>query len=258
MCNKTKEFILCRKCPQRKLGKPSNIPNGYYYDTVNGIQILRECDCHITWRKARELDTKLEAANLVSDYTFDNYRGTQSLEDLNALKTVADNFEKFQYRKMIYLYGPNGTQKTSMAQALGKELIKKGFTAQYILMQELINNLMPDFDKSVDKEAKEDFIKKCSSVDLLIIDESWDTKKVTLYNSGYQIPFLDSFLRTRFELNKGSILFISNHLPNEITSQGFGESLQSFVTRNTQKSLLKFEDKYIENANQIDRLALFK
>ena len=254
MCS-TKDFILCRSCPQRTNGKPSNVPNGYYYDTVNNVSILRECKCHREWRESHELDIKLEAANLVSDYTFEDYRGSQSLQDLNALKTVAEDFERFQYKKMIYLYGNNGTQKTSMAQALGKELIKRGYTAQYLLMQELINNLMPDFN--AEGSVKEAFIKKCNSVDLLIIDEAWDKRKVTLYNSGYQIPFLDNFLRTRFELNKGSILFISNRRPDEIASQGFGESLQSFITRNTQNSFLIFADKYIENVNQLGRLALF-
>lgn len=258
MCTTVKkDFIVCRNCPQRTLGKPSNVPAGYYYDTINGTQVLRECSCHITWRKERELDYKLEKANLISDYHFSDYRGTESLEDLKALEFMSNNFEKFRYKKMIYVYGPNGTQKTSMIQALGKELIKKDYTAYYTLMQELINNLMPDFGKDTDP-AREAFLKRCREVDLLIVDESWDKSKVTLYNSGYQIPFLDSFLRQRFELNKGSILFVSNRQPSEIGSQGFGESLQNFVTRNTRGSLLIFKDRYIENANQIDRLSLFK
>lgn len=257
MCIVKKEFILCRNCPQRTNNKPSNVPNGYYYDTLNGVQILRECSCHITWRKERELEYKLEKSNLVSDYTFSDYKGNKSLEDLKALESIADHFEKFKYKKMIYVYGVNGTQKTSMVQALGKELIRKDYTAQYTLMQELINNLMPDFSKE-ESAAKDTFLKRCKEADLLIIDEAWDKSKVTLYNSGYQIPFLDAFLRQRFELDKGSILFVSNRQPSEIASQGFGISLQNFVMRNTQGSLLLFEDKYIENANQIDRLSLFK
>ena len=257
MCVAKKEFILCRNCPQRTNNKPSNIPNGYYYDEINGTTVLRECSCHITWRKERELEYKLEKSNLLSDYKFGDYKGSKSLEDVRALEFMANNFDKFKYKKMVYVCGSNGTQKTSMVQALGKELIKSGYTAYYTLMQELINNLMPDFSKD-DDAAREAFLKKCREVDLLIIDEAWDKSKVTLYNSGYQIPFLDSFLRQRFELNKGSILFVSNRHPSEISTQGFGTSLQNFVTRNTQGSLLMFEDRYIENVNQIDRLSLFK
>lgn len=258
MCSTVRrEFIMCRNCPQRTQGKPSNIPDGYYYDTLNGVQILKECSCHVKWRKANEVYYKLINANLKDNpYGFEDYKGTRSLEDVRALEYMSQHFDKFLTRKMIYLYGPNGTQKTSMSQALGKSLIEQGYKVQYILMQELLNNLMPDFDETDnDKKA---VIKRYMETDLLIIDEAFDKSKVTLYNSGYQIPFLDNFLRTRFEINKGSILFISNKKPEEISNQGFGESLQNFVIRNTRGSYLIFEDKYIENTCPVDRLSLFK
>lgn len=248
---------MCRNCPQRKNGKPSNIPSGYYYDTINGSQVLRECACHINWRKNQELEYNLEKSNLLTEYTFADYKGSQSIEDVKALEYMSEHFEKFQNRKIIYIYGPNGTQKTSMAQALGKELIKKNYKVQYTLMQELLNILVPDFNSETD-EAKKAVAKKYQEVDLLIIDEAFDKSKVTLFNSGYQIPFLDSFIRTRFDINKGSILFISNRKPEEISQQGFGDSLQNFIVRNTRGSFLIFKDQYIENASPIDRLSLFK
>ena len=250
-----KNFIMCRQCPARSSGKPSNIPLGYYYDTLDGTQVLRECKCHREWREARELNFKFKAANITPDYTFDDYKGVGSLQDLEALKSIVKKADFFSYKKMIYIWGPNGTQKTSMVQALGKELIKQNYKVQYFLMQDLINTLIPDF--GTDDEEKKRIVKKLQDKDFLIIDEAFDKTKVTLYNSGFQIPFLDSFLRTYFDTNKGSIIFVSNKKPEEIAQQGFGESLQNFVQRNTRTSLLIFEDKYIENANTIDRLGLF-
>lgn len=266
MC-KIKEFIPCRSCPNREKGGPQQ---GYYYDVVGGFKVIKECECHKRWKKEAELSIKLKDSNIVPDYTFDNYRGTKSLDDLNCLKKIAENPNKFIYKKMIYLYGPNGCQKTSMVQALGKELILKGFSVQYTLMSDLINSLISDFsDNEESKDKKNYFIQKCLDCDFLIIDEAFDLSKVAIYSSGYQIPYLDSFIRNRFELNKKSIIFVSNKMPNEIasvpinrggelTKSGFGISLQSLVERNVRESTLTFKDVYIENANIIDRHGLFK
>ena len=144
MCTKLNPFIPCRKCKNLPGPKP-----GYYYDKVNNFQVITECKCHVTWRQNQELSRKLELANLVSDYSFSDYRGTKSLVDLEALRSVAEDPEKFIYKKVIYVQGPNGVQKTSMCTALGRELIKKGYSAQYVLMQDLLNNLIKSFNLGI-------------------------------------------------------------------------------------------------------------
>lgn len=252
MCTKLKPFTPCRKCKDLSGPKP-----GYYYKNVNNFQTIIECKCHSRWRLEQELERKLENSNLVSDYTFDDYRGTRSLADLEALKSIAQDPERFIYKKVIYVQGSNGVQKTSMCTALGRELIKKGYTAQYVLMQDLMNNLIKSFNDS-DQEMKDAFIKRCLDVDYLIIDECFDKSKVTLFQSGYQLPFLDNFIRTRVDINKKSLILISNKKPSEIAAQGFGDSLQNFIIRTTQGSLLIFEDEYSKNVEVIDRLSLFK
>lgn len=255
MC-KESEFIPCRTCPTRDPSKASFMP-GYYYEEVDGYKCLRECTCHIRWRENRELKRKLIASNLVADYDFDGYKGSESIEDVNALKEFVKHFDKYNYRTMLYIYGKNGTQKTSMVMAAGKELVSQGYKVQYVLMNNLLTSLLTDFDKK-DQEEKDLFIKRCEDCDLLIIDEAFDKEKSVIYKSGYQVPFLDNFLRERFEINKKSVLFVSNHQPSEITTQGFSGSLQNLVERNTKESLLIFKDVYAENANQIDRLGLFR
>lgn len=267
MCKPIKKFIQCRNCPYKEKGGPQP---GYYYSTYEGVQVVVECDCHKKWVEDSKLEAKFLNSNVVADYSFDNYCGYQSRDSVDCLRKVANNPEKFTYKKMIYMYGPNGTQKTSMAQALGKELIIKGYTVQYTLMQELITNLVTDFSDSLTtKEKKEYFINKCMDCDFLIIDEAFDLSKVLIYSSGYQIPYLDTFIRNRFDINKKSIIFISNKKPcdiakvpparpNEIQKEGFGISLQSLVERNTKQSFLEFYDSWNDNVNQIDPKGIFK
>ena len=266
MCVETKKFIPCRKCPSKNGGPQP----GYYYDTLEGYTVIKECSCHKKWREDAELALTFNESNIAPDYTFDNYCGTKSFVDLNCLRMIAQNPEKFTYKKMVYLYGPNGCQKSTMVQALGKELILKGYTVHYTLMSDLITNLVSDFsDTEENKEKKEYFVNRCMNCDFLIIDEAFDLDNVSIYASGYQIPYLDSFIRNRFEIGKKSIIFVSNKAPKEISEvtvpkggdssrKGFGKSLQSLVERNTKQSTLVFRDVWLDSVNQIDRMGLFK
>lgn len=268
MCYKPKQFIPCRNCPRKDKEGPTDTL-GYYYDTVDGYQVIKECQCHKKWRKEAELALTLYNSDIQSDYNFSDYKGTKSLLDLLCIRNIAENPDKFIYNKMIYLYGPNGTQKTTMCQCLGKELILKGYSVQYILMDKLIKSLVSDFNRSEEAQTEINFlIKRCLECDFLIIDEAFDLKKITIYNSGYQIPYLDNFLRTRFDINKKSIIFISNRAPHEIgeipsqrlnepIKEGFGISLQNFVERNVKQSTLEFKDVWLDNANNINRRGLF-
>lgn len=267
MCVKNQEFRQCRSCPRIKSDGPEP---GYYYKKVGKYTFIQECDCHRRWRESVTKNNEMILSNITYDCTFDNYVGFKSLKDLECLRKVATHPEFFKDKKMIYIWGPNGCQKTSMVQALGKELILKGYTVQYTLMASLITGLVSDFsedDKA--KEKKEFFIKRCTDCDFLIVDEAFDYTKNTIYTSGYQIPYLDTFLRNRFEINGKSIIFVSNVRPKNIADpppskpgesinrQGFGISLQNFVERNTKQSLLEFKDVWIENVNKIDPQGLF-
>lgn len=253
MCNKIKPFIQCRNCPKKEKDGPSA---GYYYDTVNGYQVIKECSCHKKWRQAAEMELKMSQSGVRPDYTFDNYRGYKSIRDLDALKKIAEYPDRFLYKTMIYVYGPNSCQKTSMCQALAKELIIKGYKVQYIQMYDLINALVKDFNDP-HQDEKDYLVQRCSDCDFLFIDESFDKTKNKVFASGYQIPFLDNFLRSQFEIEKKSIIFISNKRPNQIEEEGFSSSLQAFIERNVKTSTLEFYDKWIESVNKIDRLGLF-
>jgi len=65
---------------------------------------------------------------------------------------------------------------------------------------------------------------------MLIVDDAFDPKKITLYKSGYQLPFLDTFFRRRIEGLKKAICFTSNVPISEIGGT-FGQSIQALIKR---------------------------
>ena len=249
-------FIPCRNCAKLEGPFP-----GYYYIKV-GVRkaaYVKECDCHRAWSEKQNLLRRLKEANVWTDLSYDpdvDYKGTDSLEDVSALKTYVALFEKKYSDKMIYMFGNNGTQKTTLAMWVARELIKKSHTVLYTLMETLSVSLSPDF--KAEDNSRELFVQKALDVDLLIIDEGFDKSKMTVYKSGYQIPFLDSFLRERFDIGKKAVVFISNKTIDSLSSSGFGDSLQSLVARNTNQSSLIFNDVYIKKANSIDSKGLFR
>lgn len=245
-------FTPCRFC-----GKKAGPTPGYYYKDIKGSTVIVECTCHVAFKEAQALKADLRRSN-VWDIDYDpakDYVGTKSLLDVKALQTFAGSPSLYK-DAVVYMYGPNGTQKTTLAMWAAKTLIAKKFTALYTLMETLTSSLTPDFDDTEGTKAA--FAKKALSVDFLFIDEAFDKKKMSLYKSGYQIPFIDSFLRQRIDLNKKSTIFISNVPSKSIASEGFGENLQNFVARNTAQSTLTFLDVYLQEANKFNPRGLFE
>ena len=245
------KYIPCRICASKKGPSP-----GYYYADKKPLVAI-ECACHKKWRVQQDTRYNLRQGNLWTDFDYDpltDYKGIKSTKDIHALIQYKNNFDK-KKNIMVYAHGLNGTQKTTLAMWLGISLVKEGYKVFYTLMESLSAALTPNFDEKGDDSVL--YVQKALSADLLIIDEAFDRSKVTLYKSGYQLPFLDRFLRERFDVNRRGILFISNQPASTINESGFGESLQSFVSRNTCESTLYFQDKYISNANAIDSKRLF-
>lgn len=239
-----KDFIPCRKCSKKEGPLP-----GYYYSTnSDGYQTIIECEYHKNWKREKEIETKCKISGILTDHSFDDYVGENSRYEMRCLKNYAESFSNFKEKTMVYLYGANGTQKTTMSHVVGMTLIRNGFSVYFTTMNKLIGYLVKDSGYDQVDDDTSYILSQCENCDLLIIDESFDPSKVTIYKSGYQIPFLDSFLRNRFEINKKSILFISNIKPSFIEANGYGRSLQNFIERNTRNSFLEFKDNYIANS----------
>lgn len=245
------KFVPCRLCATKE-GPTA----GYYYVKVNGAQYVKECDCHKKWMSKEALLRKLRNANVwASEYSPADYVGERSRENMDLLQQYIDRFaDKFK-DKTVYFYGGNGTQKTTVAMWVAQSLIKKDFEVYYTLMETLTTALLPDFSNQ--NPLRDEVIKKATFADLLVIDESFDKSKQTLYKSGYHIPFIDRFIRERIDVYKRATIFVSNVAPDAIAAQGFGDSLQSLISRNVRQSTLSFHDVYINNCNNIDSKGIF-
>lgn len=221
------------------------------YEYIDGV--LHETEEHKKTRLGKQTKALYKHYGFdMRNYDFNprKYVGRKSENDKNrAINYVSQFAQNPEVRKLIvYLYGPNGCQKSTMASWIGKSLISSNFSVRYVLM----NNLIRKLEKAErDEDAKQD-IEVLSSSDLLIVDESFDKSKVKLFSTGWQNSFLDSFIRDRVQTQNKGIFFISNIKPTDIESQGFSHSIQDFIVREVEihDTLLVFEDNYLQNAQQ--------
>lgn len=244
------KFLPCRSCATTE---GDTKPEGYKYITLENEQTaITECACHRDWRQLAELIVKSEKANLWHDetslvyYPPKDYAGSKSLPSLGKLTLYLNHIHESKYRAAsLYLYGPYGTQKTTLGQWLGRRLLTMGNSVRYITMQQLVSTLSSNFDS--DEEKMKD-VEALLSVDFLIVDEAFTKSKVVLYRSGYQLPFLETFLKDRMDQRKKSCIFISNTAITDIASQGFGESIQNFIDRSItpKRTALEFLDVYMQ------------
>lgn len=271
------KFIQCRKCLNKNLsylsGKPI-APPGYIVkqaESENGVRpndLVYECECHKEWRMKHELEVAAKRASLSPqwiDYDPEkDYVGDESKNEIERIitftKRSTDPNETNDVKAklataVLYLYGTNGTQKTTVANWTGYEFLKAKKSVKYILMNDLIK-LLQKADRDDEALAK---VEKLESVDLLIVDEAFDKGKVTLYKSNWQHSFLDTFLRSRIQTHNKGIIFVSNVSPYDIEDTGFNHSIQDLVIRNMEKfnGLLEFKDRYNIIKSTVDTECLF-
>jgi len=254
-----KPFIPCRTCASKRGPKP-----GYYFvktsqDSRNYLAV-QECACHKAWAQTKvhyykALESGIWPQSL--DYDIGDYIGTKSLDNIDRLKKYVAGFTNDFGSTMVYLHGPNGTQKTTLAHWIGAQVIMQGKTVRYVLMQNLLSLMSSNVFENDEEKLRN--LNELRSVDLLIVDESFSKDKVTIYESGYQLPFLDRFLRERFEMNQKGIVFVSNKKPDEIESQKFSKSIQDLVVRNTTAvgTSLEFVDNYVRERSHFAVKGLF-
>ena len=240
------QFVPCRNCAN----KPGPEPGYYFVKFKDRPQKgVVECECHKQYALRGLLVCKAKAAGVwpeALDYNIDkDYLGTRSIDEVRRLKKYVFEFSNYK-DVMVYMHGTNGTQKTTLAHWIGMNVLHQGYSVKYLLMQSLlmtISGFEKDDERQQDKIAE---IERLKNVDLLIVDESFSKDKVTIYDSGYQLPFLDRFLRERCEIAQKGIIFISNKAPTEIAKQKFSTSIEAFVKRNINRpqgnTCLFFED----------------
>lgn len=253
------EFKACRKCHHTK----GPIPEGYYQSSVKnprtGVEVptIIECEHHKVWREKTAAEKKFIANGFNKDffdYSLDDYLGQKSLTNITRLIKYVSCFRNDKElrdkakKSVIYLYGPNGTQKTTIGNWIGSELSKVNISCKYVLMKKIIDELW-NSQRDEDSKAYIESLLKC---DVLVIDEAFSKDKIHLWQSGNQIGYIDEFLRERLNENKG-IVFISNNSPDEIEAQGFSHSIHDLVNRELKKTngAMLMEDNYFDNLGAI-------
>lgn len=252
------EFKACRKCHHTK----GPVPEGYYMsESVNPrtgvkVPVMIECEHHKVWRIKKAAEKKFLDGGFNKDffdYDIADYKGNESISNVSRLIKYVHLFDNKEVKNevvksVLYLYGPNGTQKTTLGNWIGSELLQRGISCQYALMKKIIDELW----ESQRNEESKAYIDKLLKCDVLVIDEAFSKDKIHLWQSGNQIGYIDEFLRERLNNRKG-IIFISNNAPDEIESQGFSHSIHDLVNRELLKTkgAMKMVDKYFDNIGQI-------
>lgn len=228
------KFIPCENCEQ-----------GYIYNS----DTVTKCKCLSDWQKKEHYQYKFSLSNLpynIQNYTIDKYIGDDEEHNLDKLKKYINEFE-IKY-KVVHLYFwsyINSTQKTTIAQYIANQLLIRNYNVQFILMDNLIHTLM---DAQFQYDIREN-IEKLFECDFLIIDDCFDTKKVNLYKSGYQISYLDNFLRSRLE-NIGKATCFTSNLPLSEIGKDWGKSIEELLNRNV-PTPMEFKDGINENGEKL-------
>jgi DNA replication protein DnaC len=241
--NKYKRFVGCRKgCCM-----PDH-PGFREVENEDAQRTAVECERHVEWRTKRELFAKFIQSGFRWDlFELDYPNDYVGFQSIKSMQRVVNYVKKFPYSEevrkcLVYLYGPNGTQKTLMGNYIGSQLIQQGYDVKFILMNTLIKNLTQE---SYNDDVRL-WLEKLAKADLLVLDEAFDIEKVSIsMRSGYQLPFFDTFIRQWIN-NKG-IVMISNKKIEDIPAV-FGSSLQNLVKRRSKyaTSALEFLDNWAD------------
>lgn len=202
----------CNKCKK-----------GYIY---NGDTVTK-CDCLKQFQDKINLQSALTRSGVYDDseFSLDNVKG--NIDSISKIRKYIDRIDTtFRTKSNLYLVGPNGTQKSYTSKCIITECIKKNLSCQFVLMNDLLSYLTDIYETGYNEN-----IEKFYNCDILVIDDSFDTKKVTIFKSGYQIPYLDAFLRKRLEQLGRNTIFTSNVFIEDINEEKFSKDIKNLLQR---------------------------
>jgi len=183
-------------------------------------------------REQRRVRLKLllkDTGIIAPTYSLDDYRGEDRAGNLPKIKKYISEFEnKFKSVHLYFWSRGNASQKTTVAKNIIVELSLKGFECRFVLMADLLSTLQTE---TYNHGTESKIINNLRNVDFLVIDDVFDTKKSTVYKSGYQFGFIDTFLRYRLESVAKATCFTSNVPITEIEKKGWTPSIASLIKR---------------------------
>ena len=163
----------------------------------------------------------------IPKYGLDTYIGNDARKNIPKLKKYCDEFESKYKRIHLYLWSEvNGTQKSTCAKDIIVRLARKGIQGYFVLMDDLIHCLL----RAERDEASEAKVKNWREARFLVIDECFSKDQVTLFSSGYQKAFINTFLKKRLEINQLATCFTANVAINDI-GEVWGKGMTSLINR---------------------------
>ena len=173
----------------------------------------------------------------IPKYGLDTYIGEDVRKNIPKLKKYCDEFDSTFYKIHLYLWSEvNGTQKSTCAKDILVRLAKKGIQGYFVLMDDLIRCLLRA-ERDEECEAR---VKRWRETPFLVIDECFAKEQVTLFSSGYQKAFINTFLKTRLEINQLATCFTANVSITDI-GEVWGRGLTSLINRSIPTPML-FDD----------------
>jgi hypothetical protein len=208
----------------------------YRFEEIDGQEIAVPTDEWKEHLSLLEAKRYLLSAGVgeVTPYGLDTYIGEDRSNNIIKLKKYCDEFKTNFMHIHLYLWSRiNGTQKSTCAKDIIVRLAKQGVKSKFVLMDSLIKTLL---DAERDDESKQK-AKEWSTAEFLVIDECFAKGQITLFKSGYQIAFLNTFLKERLEVFRRATCFTAN-VPIEDIGQEWGTSIQSLVDRSIATPML--------------------
>lgn len=233
------------KCPHKNGCLLESHPG--YYEGDNGLWV--KCHFLVEHMKKEALKNYIYSHGLLSkrNYTFVNYVGNTSRNNVKAIMDIAFNPNDYLGTN-YYIYGPNGTQKTTILKAMGRQIaetfIQEHKDVLFTTMSSLVNELSKEEES---KFRNDDYfdnyqLELMRRAEILILDESFDADKMKAYKSRWNLDLLDNFIRKRMDDEDKSTFYISNISPQLIDGDLFGTSIRDLIDRDTESMM--FLDRY--------------
>lgn len=236
-------FEPCGKCNQ---GWLLNEETSYAY----------KCDCLIKYQKQATLDLYKSKAGILNHEIGTENLKLKNKDLLSKIRYYANNIDgKMNKNCHLYLCGKNNSSKTFSAKSILHDACEKSIDCKFVIMGDLIDMISDSFAE----ESKSKEIDKYLNCKLLVVDDAFDKKKITLFKSSYQIPFLDRFIRKRLETLQLNTIFTSNVSIDNIESNGFSQDIQNLIERTVKNrgGYLEFNDVFVESEYDVNIFSIW-
>lgn len=155
----------CQKCDNRGGFYKPVYMNGCWYE------VMQQCECETIRKTIRRL-SKSGLKDIVKRYTFKSYEAIEQWQQ--TIKATAAKYCENSEGKWFFIGGQSGAGKTHICTAIAFYLIKKGFSARYMLWREDIVPLKAAVTNSMEYKA---MIADFKETQVLYIDDLFKTGK---------------------------------------------------------------------------------